>query len=72
MPQDEEEVAAPQHEAWVKFQQSIAVGDFQTGQTVKARVQKKGESGQALRDLKRKEKMELKMKEKRPELEDVS
>jgi len=66
-----EEKAAPQHAAWVDFQKSISVGDFQTGQTTKVRVQQKGESGQKLRDLKRREKMEMRMATKRPEISDV-
>jgi hypothetical protein len=67
-----DETAAPQHEAWVDFQKSISVKGFQTGQTTKARVQQKGESGQKLRDLKRKEKLDMRLAAKRPELADVS
>lgn len=67
-----DEAAAPQHEAWVDFQKSISVQGFQTGQTTKARVQQKGESGQKLRDLKRKEKLDMRLAAKRPELADVS
>jgi hypothetical protein len=67
-----DETAAPQHEAWVDFQKSISVQGFQTGQTTKARVQQKGESGQKLRDLKRKEKLDMRLAAKRPELADVS
>jgi len=66
------EAAAPQHSAWVDFQKSISVTGFQTGQTTKVRVLQKGESGQKLRDLKRKEKLEMRMASKRPELADVS
>lgn len=68
---EEEEKAAPQHEAWVDFQKSISVGSFETGQTTKARVQQKGESGQKLRDLKRREKIEMRRLNKRPELADI-
>ena len=53
------------------FQKSISVGGFQTGQTTKVRVLQKGESGQKLRDLKRREKMEMRMATKRPEMTDV-
>lgn len=63
--------AAPQHEAWVEFQKSISVEGFQTGQTTKAKVIQKGESGQKLRDLKRREKLEMRMASKRPEISDV-
>ena len=67
-----EEVAAPQHEEWVDFQKSISVSGFQTGQTTKARVQQKGEIGQKLRDLKRREKIEMRLAAKRPDAVDVS
>ena len=65
-------MAAPQHEEWVDFQKSIAVSGFQTGQTTKARVQRKGETGQKLRDLKRREKVEMRLEAKRPDAVDVS
>ncbi|CAB9508609.1 expressed unknown protein [Seminavis robusta] len=69
--EETEEVAAPQHEAWVDFQKSISVKGFQTGQITKARVRKKGEIGLKLKDHKRREKLEMRMAAKRPELADV-
>ena len=70
--EEDTEVAAPQHEAWVQFQKSISVQGFQTGQITKARVQQKGEIGLKLRDHKRREKLEMRMASKRPALADVS
>jgi hypothetical protein len=42
-----EETATPQHLEWVKFQQSIAVEGFETGQTVKPQSTKKTRGGKA-------------------------
>lgn len=51
-----------QHQEWVKFQQSIAVEGFETGQVTTAKVVKKSKGGKQIRRKKEKELAELQAK----------
>lgn len=68
----DEEMVAPQHEAWVDFQKELSIDGFQTGQTTTARTTKKGTTGYQLRDLTQREKTQKKLAVRTQELVDVS
>jgi len=70
-----EEKAMIQNEAWVNFQQNIAVSGFDTGQVLKARVVRQSDrkSGSAynIKPLKASEVAAMKKQFERPELPDI-
>lgn len=59
-----EDEASLQHKEWVKFQQSISVEGFETGQTVEVQSTKKAKGGKANRKKTKRDLLEEKLKEK--------